>query len=160
VTIQTSYRNTPVSPAPSEVATEEWDDDPWSGYADTLELNAQEAAQDEFAAAQARLASRGQALDQALQQMPSSPVPMHFPHLQSQGVNVHAGRVFGAQPGYYAPKPVPVQTPVTRPSVQAPVAEASPVEEPLPYEIDAWGNPVLPEYAELDAFGNLFYRYS
>ncbi|MBT9584760.1 hypothetical protein IV102_15560 [bacterium] len=155
---------------------EEVDEDPWSGYQDTLELDAAPSLQapvclqDDFAAAQARLEQRGQALQQqsARQMQQRSAQPNYFPHLQGQGVNSNAGRVYGSQPGYYQPRVPVIPSPTARPSI-APVQariDPDPVDQgvqptqSLPYEIDAWGNPILPENAELDVFGNMFFRYS
>ena len=180
-----SNRPTTIQRQYSAGDSEEVDDDPWSGYQDTLELDAapdgldsppSQAAvsavccQDDFAAAQARLEQRGQALQQqTLRQMQQrSAQPNFFPHLQGQGVNSNAGRVYGNQSGYYQAR-VPVTAgPTARPPivpVQAPI-DPDPVEravqptQSLPYEIDAWGNPVLPENAELDVYGNMFFRYN
>lgn len=178
---------------------EEVDDDPWSGYQDTLELEitaggATEAAPasveamfsndavDEFAAAKARLKSRGKALQQQSirdAQQRSLHQPRYFAHLEQHRHlgNHNAGRVYGVQPGYYQNslndyhrgRPVTQQT-VTTPALEAVQHQPEPVmsdsqvaqanQPQLPYEIDAWGNPILPENAELDAFGNMYYRYS
>jgi hypothetical protein len=165
--------------------TDEVDEDPWSGYVDTLEIEiasdeteaataqvspesffSNGAADDDFAAAQARLDQRGQLLQQQQMlnlQRSASQQQHFFPHLNGQ-----PGTNYGSS--YYQPPAggVPRQTaPLTHTAIAqaaapASLTQADPFQQPepgLPYEIDAWGNPILPENAELDAFGNLFYRY-
>ena len=121
---------------------------------------------DEFAAAGARLQQRGQDLHQqhlqrnARRQAHSQ---HYFPHLdQNVGGYGHGltGRGY-APSNYVAPAPTPVRyTPPTTPVHHAPPPPppVAPVEEAppaLPYDIDAYGNPILPEGMELDAWGNL-----
>ncbi len=165
---------------------DEGDDDPWSGYGDTLEMELTPKAaapaaapapvacaprEDEFAAAQARLQQRSLELQQqhlrrnARRQQQA---PQYFPHLE-QGPNFGnglPGRGY-APVQYYPPQPAaPVRY---TPPVQAPVHQAPPAVLPiepdplaapqtLPYEIDAYGNPILPDGMELDAWGNLVPR--
>lgn len=183
----------PVQRRGTSAQVEEVDDDPWSGYQDTLELEStpggSEApaaavdtmfsndAVDDFAAAQARLQSRGQALQrQNLQEARQRSLrqPRYFAHLEQHrlGPNFNQGRVYGAQPGYYQNSLNEYHRgrPVTQTAATPAVPDTEPVmsdsqvaqanQNQLPYEIDAWGNPVLPENAELDAFGNMYYRYS
>lgn len=161
---------------------DEGDDDPWSGYGDTLEMeltprttNSSAVSaetyvpavepENEFAAAGARLQQRGQELHQQHVRQAArrqQPVPHYFPHLeQNLGLG---GRGYGPTQ-YYTPAPTPVRhTPP--PSVPAHHAPAAPqviqvepdpqaLPQTLPYEIDAYGNPILPEGMELDAWGNL-----
>ena len=168
---------------------DEADDDPWSGYGDTLEMelntvptsaetySPQEVQAtsndfvsseepDEFTAAHARLNQRGQNLhQQQLRQVAHRPQhpPQYFPHLE-QGYGL-SGRGY-APTHYYTPAPRPVQynppSPVhhVAPTVPQfiniepdPLAPQQP--QALPYEIDPYGNPILPEGVELDPWGNL-----
>ena len=185
---------------------DEADDDPWSGYGDTLEMElntgtpttsspetfaTQEiqatsnpflelaattcpefaqtdyAEPDEFAAAGARLQQRGDALTQRQLQhaarRPQQP-QQYFPHLeQGYGYGL-GGRAYAPTP-HYTPAPRPVQYAPPTPVHQVPTViniEANPLAAPeveaLPYEIDAYGNPILPPGMELDPWGNLIPR--
>ena len=166
---------------------DEADDDPWSGYGDTLEMElntvtpaAPQEVQstatqsvncdetDEFAAAGARLQQRGDALHQRHLQhaarRPQQP-PQYFAHLeQGYGYGL-SGRGY-APTHYYTPASRPVQyappapvhaVPTSVPAVinMEPDPLVSPEAQTLPYEIDAYGNPILPEGMELDPWGNL-----
>ena len=163
------------------------DDDPWSGYGDTLEMEltpkAAAAASEEtyqptaeqpiacaependFAAACARLQQRGQDLHQQHVRQTArrqNPVPHYFPHLENGQSFGHGLTGRGYAPSHiYAPAPTPVRhtPPPPAPVHQAPavpqVIQVEPDPQGLPYEIDAYGNPILPEGMELDAWGNL-----
>jgi len=175
---------------------DEGDDDPWSGYGDTLEMEltptaattntsageetyaptaqatidqpiAYEEPENEFAAAAGRLHQRGHdLLQQHVRQTArrQNPVPHYFPHLEQNLGFGHGGRGYAPSP-YYTPAPTQVRyTPPPPPPVHhAPAVpqviqvEPDPQTPPqgLPYEIDAYGNPILPEGMELDAWGNL-----
>jgi hypothetical protein len=174
--IQSTPQNMPSRPLAA--AMEEDDEDPWAGYQDTLEIESSPALAagpclppvDDFAQAQARLAQRSQVLDQKNQweMQRRSIQPQTFAHLNSQGINRRAGLTDSAPP---QPMTLPVGP---RPPVNARLPAPSPLpvepdpahpefpsqDNPLPYEIDAWGNPILPEYAELDVYGNIYWNYN
>jgi len=175
---------------------DEADDDPWSGYGDTLEMElntvtptasspetfapqeVQASANelvgcdqpDEFAAANARLQQRGDALHQRhlqhVARRPQQP-PQYFAHLeQGYGYGL-SGRAYapthyytpGPRQVQYAPPPVHhVPTPVPAIINLEPDPLVTPEVQALPYEIDAYGNPILPEGMELDPWGNLIPR--
>lgn len=203
--IQSRIQQMRQTAASSAWTDDEADDDPWSGYGDTLEMElntapTQPAAEpttatattttaspatqtytqtvdasggfeDEFAAAGARLQQRGQDLHQQhLQRSARRQVPQYFAHLeQGYGYGV-AGRGY-APTHYYTPAPAPIQyaphhqphhhSPSTPPPATVPQVitmepdPLAPQPPALPYEIDAYGNPILPEGMELDAWGNL-----
>lgn len=160
---------------------EDPEDDPWSGYQETLELEStprtgesvsaqaldalfDSQVADEFAAAEARLQARGQQLheqqlaQQAQRQRVQQLMNNHFPHLQTPGVNYHAGtlpmtRTTPALVGVATTpfsSPQPARNPVAAPLMEQPST--------LPYELDAWGNPILPEGASLDYWGQIVYE--
>ncbi|MBX3166913.1 MAG: hypothetical protein KF760_05860 [Candidatus Eremiobacteraeota bacterium] len=156
------------------------DDDPWSGYGDTLEMEltpnatatvsrpvACEPREDEFAAAEARLQQRGQDLHQQHLRRTArrqQQAPHYFPHLE-QGMNYGhglSGRGYAPTHYYTPPPPPPVRyTPPVQHSPPAVIqVEPDPLDpaQTLPYEIDAYGNPILPDGMELDAWGNLVPR--
>ena len=166
---------------------DESDDDPWSGYGDTLEMELNTATPaassppeaqatacaepDEFAAACARLQQRGDALQQRqLLHAARRPQPLqrYFPHLeQGHGYGLGPRGYAPAQPYTPAPRAVQYAPPAAAHQMPAPVPavlniEPDPLTAPpalaLPYEIDAWGNPILPEGMDLDAWGNLVPR--
>lgn len=182
--IQSRIQQMRPTAASSAWTDDEADDDPWSGYGDTLEMELNTSSQaapattttassgpqqtyvqtvdasavdqvDEFAAAGARLQQRGQDLHhQTLMRSARRQVPQYFPHLeQGFGYGV-AGRGYAPShqppPVHYAPQP----------HHQAPpqVISMQPDPQALPYEIDAYGNPILPDGMELDAWGNLVPR--
>jgi hypothetical protein len=203
--IQSRIQQMRQTAASSAWTDDEADDDPWSGYGDTLEMElntapAQAATTttatatptptpapatqtytqtveasacadqvDEFAAAGARLQQRGQDLHQQHLRSPRRQVPQYFAHLeQGYGYGV-AGRGY-APTHYYTPSPAPVQYVPQyhhQPPHHVPPASSvpqvitmepdplAPQQPALPYEIDAYGNPILPEGMELDAWGNL-----
>lgn len=166
---------------------DEGDDDPWSGYGDTLEMELTPKAatppvepqpvacaprEDEFAAAQARLEQRGMDLHQQHVRRTArrqQQAPHYFPHLE-QGMNYGhglSGRGY-APTHYYTPQP-PAPVRYATPVQPAPVHHAPPAviqmepdplvaPQTLPYEIDAYGNPILPDGMELDTWGNLVPR--
>lgn len=130
---------------------------------------ARQPVEDEFAAAGARLQQRGQDLHQQQVQRTARRQARnghYFPHLD-QGFNYGGHGLTGrgyAPSQYTPPAPTPVrytpppaapthhQAPAAPPPAPAPVEEAPPA---LPYDIDAYGNPILPDGMELDAWGNL-----
>lgn len=187
--IQSRMPPTRMSGASNTWTDDDGDDDPWSGYGDTLEMEltpktsspaapppqpvACQPVENEFAAAQARLQQRSQELHQQHLRRTArrqQQAPQYFPHLE-QGMNFGPGLSGrGYLPAqYYTPQPQapvryapPVQPPA--PAHHAPPAviqvEPDPAAAPqtLPYEIDAYGNPILPDGMELDAWGNLVPR--
>ena len=181
--IQSRMQPPSVAASSNTWTDDEGDDDPWSGYGDTLEMELTPAAatttaeattsqpiaceepENEFAAAAGRLHQRGHDLYQQQVRQTArrqNPVPHYFPHLeQNLGFgNGLSGRGY-APSHYYTPAPTPVRytPPAPAPVQQAPavpqVIQVEPDPQTLPYEIDAYGNPILPEGMELDAWGNL-----
>lgn len=191
--IQSRMQPTRVAASSNIWADDEGDDDPWSGYGDTLEMQltptsstpsketcaqsvgatvaqpvACEGPENEFAAAGARLQQREQDLQQQhLRLAARRHVPQYFPHLE-QNVNFGhglTGRGYAPTHNYTPSAPAVRYTPPT-PAQHTPVVpqviqvEPDPLASPqtLPYEIDAYGNPILPDGMELDAWGNLVPR--
>ncbi|MFN8612564.1 MAG: hypothetical protein U0931_33800 [Vulcanimicrobiota bacterium] len=200
--IQSRIQQMRQTAASSAWTDDEADDDPWSGYGDTLEMELNSTSQaapatavtpptatassgaeqvyvetvdasagfeqvDEFAAAGARLHQRSQDLHQQhVLRSARRQVSNYFPHLeQGYGYGL-SGRGY-APTHYYTPAPAPVHyTPQPGHHATPAVPQVINMEpdplvgqpQALPYEIDAYGNPILPDGMELDAWGNLVPR--